>query len=152
MIPGIDQNSIALQVGLSIKIVKHMDILQVSVSILIPRKCKPTQGICQLQSFGQHPCAIQNFISDFPSVNNVNNDSDSNDLSISARYSRIKHTKTYKREEFMHMCLYLHKNDKPLNLRCISDTATAVNAIPVSMYKKLSYIYNLSKLGPIQTY
>ena len=71
-------------------------------------------------------------------------------LSISARYRKMKLLQAQIRKDFMQIYLYVHANIVNLCiLRCKLDAAADVNVIPVSVYKKLFCDYNLTKLGPI---
>ena len=64
--------------------------------------------------------------------------------SISPRYSIIKLPQASIGKDFMQIDLYLPVNIANL---CIKDTPAGVNVMPVSVYKKLSYNYNFSKMG-----
>ena len=105
----------------------------------------------QLQSFSQYLCAIQNFINECPSVDNVNNESDGCE-SFSIYQILQDQSTTSLQEKRLYADLFVSTNthSKPLYLRWKFDTSSDVNVMPGSVYKKLSHNYSLLKLWPIQ--
>ena len=109
------------------------------------------QDVNHLQSFSQSLCAIQSFIFDCSSVDNVNNYSDGSEPFYIWQIQQVQATARLHTKRCYTDLLLPNIQKQTLISQMQTDTAADVNIMLVSVYRKSSPDYSLSRLVPIQT-